>query len=174
MWLGGVLLGDRYLLNDDLTLWQKYEQTPFKNKYLALLDLLSRKKEFRNVFYLRCRKVRHLKFLLPPLSSLYIHTEDIGGGLFIQHGFSTVVSAKKIGRNCWINQQVTIGYTSEGSPTIGDNVRIGAGAIVVGKVEIGDNVTVGAGVTVNMNVPNNALVVSQKARIIENHLVRKQ
>lgn len=105
---------------------------------------------------------------------LYINTEDIGQGLFIQHGFSTVVSAKCVGKNCWINQQVTIGHTAQGAPIIGDNVRIGAGAIVIGNIKIGNNVTIAAGATVNMDVPDNSLVVPQKARIIENHIVSKQ
>ena len=39
-----------------------------------------------------------------------LYTEDIGGGLYIQHGFSTIITAKKIGENCRIYQQVTIGY----------------------------------------------------------------
>ena len=55
--------------------------------------------------------------------------------MFIQHGFPTIISAKSIGENCTICQQVTIGYTSDGqSPIIGNNVKICAGAIVVDDV----------------------------------------
>ena len=52
----------------------------------------------------------------------------------------------KIGKNCTIFHQVTIGSnTLEGSkhygaPTIGDNCFIGAGAKIIGKVKVGDNV----------------------------------
>ncbi len=126
------------------------------------------------MFFLRYPQLRFFKLLCSPLSSLYINTVDIGGGLFIQHGFSSVISARKIGKDCWINQQVTIGHTREGSPIIGDNVRIGAGAIVVGRIVIGNNVTIGAGATVNFDVPDNSLVVPQRARIIENHIVENQ
>lgn len=149
-------------------------QTPFKFVLAALVDLLINHKEFRNIYYCRYPRASYLRFLLPPLDSLYITCNCIGEGLFIQHGFSTIITAKSIGRNCWINQQVTIGYTAKGSPTIGNNVRIGAGAIVVGNIVIGDNVTIAAGATVNTDIPNNSLVVPQKARIISEHIVEFQ
>ena len=154
--------------------WRCLKKTSYKNDFMALLDLLNKFKEFRNVFYMRYPTLRYIKFLMPPLSTLYITTESVGPGLFIHHGFSTIVSAKSIGSNCWINQQVTIGHTAKGNPIIGDNVKICAGAIVIGDVRIGNNVTVGAGAIVNMDIPDNALVVAQKARIIENHIVSKQ
>lgn len=45
------------------------------------------------------------------METLYINTPEIDPRLFIQHGFATNISALKIGSDCWINQQVTIGYT---------------------------------------------------------------
>ncbi len=175
--LGGVTIPyliARERIQSDIKRWRSLNQTSFKNDYLALLDLLTRHVEFRNIYYVRYRRAARLSFLLPPLSSLYITCHNIGKGFFVQHGFSTVITAKKIGDNFWVNQQVTIGYTAKGSPTIGSNVRIGAGAIVVGDIVIGNNVTIAAGATVNMDVPDNSLVVPQKARIIENHIVSKQ
>lgn len=103
------------------------------------------------------------------MTNLYINCEKIGRGLFIQHGFSTVISAKSIGENCWINQQVTIGWTSSvDAPIIGDNVRIGAGSIVIGNVHIGDNAIIGAGTTVVKDVPSNSTIVGAPARILHN------
>lgn len=68
-----------------------------------------------------------IKNLYKECPALYIWCKDIGLGLFIQHGFSTVIAAKSIGENCWINQQVTIGHNGKDiHPTIGDNVRIRA------------------------------------------------
>jgi serine O-acetyltransferase len=172
-WLGGYL-SRKESIKGDITRWRNLGKVHFANDFFALLELLNSYKEFRNIFYLRYRPLRHLRLLMPPLSSLYINTEDIGQGLFFQHGFSSVVSAKSIGKNCWINQQVTIGHTAQGAPVIGDNVRIGAGAIVIGNIKIGNNVTIAAGATVNIDVPDNSLVVPQKARIIENHIESKQ
>lgn len=83
------------------------------------------------------------------------------------HGDGTFVSATKIGENCWINQQVTIGYTNETDiPSIGDNVRILAGAKVLGKVSIGDNVTIGANTVVIEDVPSNATAMGVPAKVV--------
>jgi serine O-acetyltransferase len=84
-----------------------------------------------------------LIYLCRPINTVFIYTNTIGPGLFIQHGFSTIISAKSIGKDCWINQQVTIGYSNvTDCPTIGDNVTIHAGAKVIGKVTIGNNARV--------------------------------
>lgn len=78
------------------------------------------------------------------------------------------MSATSIGENCTICQQVTIGYTSDGkSPTIGNNVKICAGAIVVGGITIGDNSIIGAGAIVVDDVPANSVVCSPKANVIK-------
>jgi len=69
------------------------------------------------------------------VNTLFITTSDIKGGLFIQHGFATIISAASIGENCWINQQVTIGYSDKTEcPHIGNNVHIYAGAKVIGGI----------------------------------------
>lgn len=51
-------------------------------------------------------------------------------------------------------------------PTIGDNVYIGAGAILIGGIKIGNNVKIGAGAIVVNDIPDNATVVCEKARVI--------
>ena len=79
------------------------------------------------------------------METLYINTPKIGPRLFIQHGFATNISAKQIGSDCWINQQVTIGYTfAPDPPIIGNGVRVSAGAKVVGNITIGDNAIIAA------------------------------
>lgn len=124
--------------------------------------------EFRSLFYFRAGWVsRVFKYLCPPMTTLFISVKEIGPGLFIQHGFSTIIVANRIGKNCWINQQVTIGYSnSKDCPTIGDNVVINAGAKVIGKVTIGDNSKVGANAVVVKNVPPNVTVVGVPAYIV--------
>ncbi|SKC18959.1 serine O-acetyltransferase [Dyadobacter psychrophilus] len=102
------------------------------------------------------------------MSTLYIHTPQIGEGLFIQHGFSTIINAAAIGKNCWINHQVTIGFTnSTDCPTIMDNVTIYAGAKVLGGIVVGDNAIVGANAVVVKDVPQDCTVVGIPARIIK-------
>lgn len=53
-----------------------------------------------------------------------------------------------------------------GAPKIGNNVLIGAGAIIIGKIEIGNDVKIGAGCIVTTDIPDNATVVMEKPRII--------
>lgn len=108
------------------------------------------------------------RILFRPLSSLYINIppENIGGGLYFQHGFSTVIAAKSIGKNCSINQQVTIGYCNTDCPIIGDNVTITAGAIVIGDVRVENDAVIGAGAVVTKDVPKGAVVAGVPAKIL--------
>jgi serine O-acetyltransferase len=130
------------------------------NKTIGFVYLLCYYPEFRNLFYYRIGFLGHiLNLICPEMSTLYIRTKDIGEGLFIQHGFSTTIGAKSIGKNCWINQQVTIGYSNDRDcPVILDNVTIGAGAIIIGKVLIGNNSMIGANAIVIKDVPENSSV----------------
>ena len=50
-----------------------------------------------------------------------------------------------------------LGYTKIGRVTIGDNVFIGAGSVVLPNVKIGDNVIIGANSTVSKDVPDNVV-----------------
>ncbi len=144
-----------------------------KSRFFVMLYLLLYKKQFRNILAKRVKTktgLRHylLKLLFKNVETLFIHTENIGKGLFIEHGFATIISAKSIGEECWINQQVTIGMTSaEDAPVIGDRVRIAAGAIVIGDVHIGNDAVVGAGAVVTKDVPEKAVVAGVPAKIIK-------
>ena len=97
--------------------------------------------EFRNLFYFRTGwKGQLLAPLCRPMPSLVLGAGSIGPGFFIQHGLATIVAAKKIGKNCWVNQQVTIGFLNvTDCPTLGDDVRVCAGAKILGDVTVGDH-----------------------------------
>jgi len=73
-----------------------------------------------------------------------------------------------IGDNVRIDQQVTIGIRwDEGvAPIIGNNVRIGAGAKVLGSIRIGNNARIGANAVVLTDVPDGATAVGVPAKII--------
>lgn len=93
----------------------------------------------------------------------------------LPHGFHGVFISQNavIGKNVTIFHQVTIGSVQtigskfNGSPSIGDNVFIGAGAKILGGVSIGDNVKIGANSVVVDNIPDNAVVVGVPGRIIK-------
>ena len=158
---------------DISTLKRKHTNLHDKSYIYAFSWLVMNTKEFRNVMFNRLHRnlfsYLFCRILFKPLSSLYINMppEDIGGGLYFQHGFSTIIAAKKIGENCSINQQVTIGYNGDSAPIIGDNVTIAAGAIVIGGVSIHNNAIVGAGAVVTHDVKENDVVVGYSARSIK-------
>ena len=75
-----------------------------------------------------------------------------------------------IGRNCNINQGVTIGATSRGSrlgaPTLGDRVWVGANAVIVGKVTIGADALIAPGAFVNVDVPEMAVFLGNPGKVV--------
>jgi serine O-acetyltransferase len=93
---------------------------------------------------------------------------DIGPGLYIGH-FGNIIVCADLGANCSIGQGVTIGSKgagkSNGYPVLGDNVFMGAGAMVIGRVRIGDDVIIGANTVVVQDVPDRHRVVSAAVRI---------
>lgn len=127
-----------------------------------------KKKEYRNVFYYRLPfAVRHfLNLFLRRERTCYIHTKNIGGGLRVEHGFSSIIVAERIGKNFCFNQNVTVGWGKKGKPIIGDNVRIYTGAVVAGAINIGNNVTISANSLVTTDIPDNSFVKRNPCMII--------
>ena len=112
-----------------------------------------------------------VKRIYSTVHSVYISREaDIGEGFCISHCFSIIIAGAKIGRNCVVMQQVTIGSSRgghrSGYPTIGDNVVVCCGAKIIGNVKIGNNVIIGANAVVTKDIPDNACVAGIPARII--------
>jgi serine O-acetyltransferase len=174
---------NRWIIKRDLERWsqlvtQTQKQASDYHLYKDFVRIMTINPEFRSVFYCRIEHEHPLltyimsRYLCVPQSTLYITTpaSNIGPGLFILHGFSTIISAKSIGSNCFIGQQVTIGFRSNDPndcPTIEDNVAIMTGAIVIGGITIGSNSTVGANAVVIKDVPKNCTVVGVPAYIVK-------
>lgn len=163
----------------DVEAWKailKYDGTIYK----VLLNLLAGHPEFRTLFFHRLKQGNFLAHFLcyffnvvyKGRTALYLECADIGPGLFILHGFATIVNAEKIGANCRIFQQVTIGYSEDKRPILGDNVRVYAGAKVIGGITIGNNVLIGANAVVIKNVPDDCTVVGVPAWIVRKNGVR--
>lgn len=88
----------------------------------------------------------------------------IGKGLFISHSGSIIINSDcEIGENCNLAPMIVIGWgKSEGRygvPKIGNRVWIGPGAKIFGPITIGDDVAIGANAVVNKSIPNRAVVV---------------
>ena len=87
-----------------------------------------------------------------------------GGGVKILHGWGIVINSKTIiGENFTIVSGSVIGANYTGVPKIGNNVTLGAHSLIIGKIEIGDDVEIGAGAIVTHNVPSNSVVYGDAA-----------
>lgn len=98
---------------------------------------------------------------------------EIGDGTkFYHRGIGCVGHSKTvIGKNCTIFQNVTLGSKwpngkCEGdAPVIGDNVFIGADAVILGAVHVGNNSVIGANAVVTKNIPEGKIAVGIPAEI---------
>lgn len=140
----------------------------------GLLYYLVHQKPYRNLFYYRIGKKVGvlLNLILPSYKHFYISCEEFGGSAFVlNHPYSTIINAKKIGKNFTICQLTTIGNKLHGRndliATIGDNVSLGANVTIIGDITIGNNVIVGAGSVVVNNVPDNCIVAGNPAKILK-------
>lgn len=142
--------------------------------FFTFCELLTFYVMVRNIFYARVAYRHHyyakvLSVFARPLPLLDISsTAEIGGGLIVQHGYATIIAPRKIGKNCWVNQGVTIGYTNDNDcPTLGDNVTVYAGAKILGDVHVGNNVVVAANAVIVKDVEDNCIVGGVPAKVIK-------
>lgn len=99
------------------------------------------------------------------------NSAEIGSGIYIPHPYGIVIHCDvKIGEKCNIGQNVTIGVGGRGNksgvPKIGDRVFIAPGAKIFGSITIGNDVAIGANAVVNKDLPNNAVAVGVPAKVI--------
>lgn len=112
------------------------------------------------------------------LTGIEIHPgAQIGHGVFIDHGMGVVIGETTIiGDYALIYQGVTLGGTGKESgkrhPTLGENVVVGAGAKVLGNIYIGNQVRIGAGSVVLRDVPSDCTVVGVPGRVVYRSGVR--
>lgn len=154
----------RDMIDADLNRWAEVHRLR-GNPFFRIMSTFP---AFRSLFYYRLgntRVAKLLALLYPGEKTLRLYAKRIGPGLYIQHGHNTTLGGY-IGARCWVNQNCTLAYTRHGLPTVGDDVFIFVGAIILGPVKIGDRAKVGAGATVVKDVPDDCTVVSAENRII--------
>lgn len=162
------LTNQRDVIREDVRRWAAELERPECTSFFGMLRLLISYPEFRSLFCHRLKCGNQpasllsicLRLVYRGQTALFLNCVDIGPGLFLQHAWCTAVGAERIGRNCWINQQVVIGHTNrDGGPVIGDNVTIHVGAKVLGPIRIGNNVKIGANALVVKDVPDDWVVL---------------
>lgn len=92
---------------------------------------------------------------------------EFGPGFVLVHSQGVVINGRvRGGHNVIVEHQVTIGAERRISPTLGDDVFIGAGAKVLGAVNVGDGARIGANAVVVHDVPVGATVIGIPARVV--------
>lgn len=169
-------LPDSTVIDADIEQWVLRRHVEVSGREERLAHLLAFHPAFRNLFYWRLEQeggwfaglLPAIRRLWQPLPSLDIACDDIGPGLVIAHGYGTILNAERIGANCWVHQQVTVGWDyGGGRPILDDDVFIGAGAKVLGGIVIGKGARIGANAVVVNDVPAGATAVGVPARILQ-------
>jgi serine acetyltransferase len=83
-------------------------------------------------------------------------TVQCGPGLCLRHAGRGVIlhPDTKMGADVWLYHRVTIGQRGPGRcPSLGDRVYVGTGATIIGPITIGDDAKIGAGAVVTKDVP---------------------
>jgi serine O-acetyltransferase len=129
----------------------------------------------RVAHYLHVRRVpgipRAISMIARFITGIEIHQgATIGQGFFIDHGMGVVIGeTTEIGDNVTLYQGVTLGGTGKEKgkrhPNISDGVVIAVGASVLGAITVGENSRVGAGAVVIADVPDNCTVVGVPGRV---------
>ena len=160
------------IVKDEIDTYKCIWSCPYSG-FLAFIWLIRTLPEYRSLLYYRLHGpyINCLSKIFKGQSALYIQVKNgKQKNLILWHGFSTIINAESLGDNCEIWQQVTIGnkFNEDGEkPVIGNNVKICAGAIIIGAVSIGDNSIIGAGAVVTKDVPANVVVGGVPAKVIK-------
>ncbi len=146
---------DKLLMDKELKYIISYRKANYnKNSY------------FKKYIYI----IKHRKFS-EKCNCRVPYTLSIGKGFYIGHLSGIIINPKVIiGDNVNIAQGVTIGQENrgkrKGTPIIGNEVWIGANAVIVGKIKIGDNVLIAPNSYVNFDIPDNSIVIGNPGKII--------
>ena len=95
---------------------------------------------------------------------------EIGEGLYIGHFSGVLIGPTRMGRDCNVAHNVTIGRRADGAPGIpvlGDRVWIGTGSVIFGDLTIGDGVTIGPMTVVSRSVPARAMALGNPMRVVQ-------
>lgn len=133
-------------------------RTQYKINFLIKSKKTNKSKLFRFFLGEHLRKKYHVS----------IPEEAIIGSIYLPHPHNVVIGKyTKIGDNCKIYHDVTLGQNKGLYPCLKDNVIVYTGAKIIGGITVGNNAIIGANSVVTHDVPENAIVAGNPARIIK-------
>jgi serine O-acetyltransferase len=149
--------------------WTREEPSQFWDPGRKLLRTIRRYQSWQqrpgliSRFFCRILVMRHAFWSVVTGADIPLNCQ-IGGGLLIPHPNGIVIHpGAKIGVNCLIFQQVTIGIRdARGFPEISGHVDIGAGAKVLGAIKIGPHARIGANAVVTRDVKAGMVAVGTR------------
>ena len=151
---------------------------PFSGRLLASIKAFQYHYARGGAWHRLMRKIARARYIFwSVLTQSDIGLETVfGSNLMLPHPNGVVIHEHaRIGDDCMIMQQVTVGMIGEGEvPVIGNGVYIGAGAKIIGKLVVGDGARIGANAVVTSDVPPNCTAVGIPARIIKRPAPRSQ
>lgn len=156
-------------LKKDPALKSEEEAIMFTSGIKALLAHYRAHKLYMKGEYLEAAEI---SFQSKKETGIEIHPgAKIGRRCFIDHGIGVVIGETSIvGDDVTIYHGVTLGgivnKKVKRHPTIGNNVLIGAGAVILGDITVGNNVNIGANSVILKDVPDNSTAVGVPAKII--------
>ena len=178
-----MLVGDLYIADDPVSVAEAQRAVRLANHYLAAYA--EDPAAARPILDDLIGSLGHDVEIKPPLFVDYGSHITIGAGTFINYNLTALdVAPITIGQDCQIGpnvQLLTPTHPIAAQPrrdkleaalpiSIGDNVWLGGGAIVLPRVTIGDNSVIGAGSVVTRDVPANVVAVGNPARVIRSIL----
>lgn len=147
-----------YLEKDRIALGKKYKKPRIIGDEIWRFQILLRKCEYYN----NCKKgyifklIKYFNFYrfhkLRVKLGFSIPLNVFGPGLSIAHYGNIVVNGNcKVGKNCRIQEGVTLGATNgeTDAPVLGDNIFIGSGSKIIGNIKIANDIAIGANAMVN-------------------------
>lgn len=158
-----------YKEQDRLALGKEYKKPKLIGDEIWKFEILLRKAEFynntskKNIIKKLLKYYYGYKYYKRRITlGINIPLNTFREGLSIAHIGNIVVNGNaKIGKNCRIQEGVTIGATNgkKEAPTLGDNIFIGSGAKIIGNIKLADDIAIGANACVVKDVKEKAITI---------------
>lgn len=162
---------DNKYFRDKMVIEGEVKFNPYHSvQYMTFLYYLSNELHRQNCSGLLCDKVYYLNKIMNGVDLFYaINLPDVFSA---EHPVSSVMGRASYGNGFFFYQGCTVGGTigKEGVihyPVIGENVRMFSNSSILGKCRIGNNVKIGAGAIVkNQDVPDNTIVFGVSPNLV--------